>query len=89
MNVMPILGAATAAYGAACAAYQSDSKRLLAYSTISHCGFLMLLTTMGSIEYTLVYLYIHGFFKALAFLCVGNIIRFSKNYQDLRRMGNF
>jgi NADH:ubiquinone oxidoreductase subunit 5 (subunit L)/multisubunit Na+/H+ antiporter MnhA subunit len=49
----------------------------------------MLLASMGSVEHTLVYLYIHGFFKAMAFLCVGNVIRFAKNYQDLRRMGNF
>jgi len=40
-------------------------------------------------EYTILYLYIHGFFKASVFLCVGNIIRFSRNYQDFRRMGNF
>ena len=88
-NITPLIGAITAAYGGLVAAYQTDVKRLLAYSTISHCGFLMLLTTLGSIEHTLVYLYIHGFFKAMAFLCVGNVIRFSKNYQDLRRMGNF
>jgi NADH:ubiquinone oxidoreductase subunit 5 (subunit L)/multisubunit Na+/H+ antiporter MnhA subunit len=49
----------------------------------------MLLTTFGSLENTLIYLYIHGFFKASSFMCVGNIIRFSKNYQDLRRMGGF
>jgi NADH:ubiquinone oxidoreductase subunit 5 (subunit L)/multisubunit Na+/H+ antiporter MnhA subunit len=38
-------------------------------------------------EFTVLYLYVHGFFKAAVFLCVGNIIRFSKNYQDFRRMG--
>lgn len=88
-HIIPLVGAITAAYGGLVAAYQTDVKRLLAYSTISHCGFLMLLTTFGSIENTLVYLYIHGFFKASSFMCIGNIIRFSKNYQDLRRMGNF
>ena len=88
-TITPLFGAITAAYGGLVAAYQTDVKRLLAYSTISHCGFLMLLTTFGSVEHTLAYLYIHGFFKAMAFLCVGNVIRFAKNYQDLRRMGNF
>lgn len=40
-------------------------------------------------EFTILYLYIHGFFKAAVFLCAGNIIRLSKNYQDFRRMGQF
>ena len=41
------------------------------------------------LETTVLYLYIHGFFKATSFLCVGNIIRVSLNYQDFRRMGQF
>lgn len=89
VHITPLIGAITAAYGGIVAAYQTDTKRLLAYSTISHCGFLTVLTTFGSPEYTIIYLYIHGFFKAISFMCIGNIIRFSKNYQDLRRMGNF
>ena len=88
-NITPIIGAITAAYGGFVASYQTDTKKLLAYSTISHCGFLTVLTTFGSPEHTILYLYIHGFFKAISFMCVGNVIRFSKNYQDLRRMGNF
>jgi NADH:ubiquinone oxidoreductase subunit 5 (subunit L)/multisubunit Na+/H+ antiporter MnhA subunit len=85
--VTPIVGISTAFYGGLVAFYQNDLKRILAYSTISHCGFLMFLTTLGSFEFTILYLYVHGFFKAIAFLCVGNIIRFNKNYQDVRRMG--
>ena len=85
--VTPIVGICTAFLGGLSAFYQNDLKRILAYSTISHCGFLMFLTTLGSFEFTLLYLYVHGFFKAIAFFCVGNIIRFNKNYQDIRRMG--
>ena len=69
--------------------FQSDIKRVLAYSTISHCGFLMVLYSTGVIEYTILYLYVHGFFKAATFLSVGNIIRFSRNTQDFKRMGFF
>lgn len=69
--------------------FQSDIKRVLAYSTISHCGFLMVLYSTGIIEYTILYLYVHGFFKAATFLSVGNIIRFSRNTQDFKRMGFF
>ena len=87
--VIPTVGSVTAAFGGVCAAYQSDIKRILAYSTISHCGFLMVSYSTGYIEYTLLYLYVHGFFKAAVFLCVGNIIRFSRNYQDFKRMGGY
>ena len=87
--IIPLVGSLTAAFGGVCAAYQSDIKKILAYSTISHCGFLMVSFSTGYIEYTILYLYVHGFFKAAVFLCVGNVIRFSRNYQDFRRMGLF
>lgn len=87
--VVPIIGSFTAFFGGLCSIYQSDIKKILAYSTISHCGFLMVCYSTYIPEYTVLYLYIHGFFKAAVFLCVGNIIRFSRNYQDFRRMGMF
>ena len=87
--IIPLVGAFTAFFGGLCSVYQSDIKKILAYSTISHCGFLMVCYSTYITEYTILYLYIHGFFKASVFLCVGNIIRFSRNYQDFRRMGNF
>lgn len=87
--VVPIIGSFTAFFGGLCSIYQSDIKKILAYSTISHCGFLMVCYSTYIPEYTILYLYIHGFFKAAVFLCVGNIIRFSRNYQDFRRMGMF
>lgn len=87
--IIPVIGSFTAFFGGICAAYQSDIKRILAYSTISHCGFLMVTFSTYICEYTLLYLYIHGFFKAAVFLCVGNVIRFSRNYQDFKRMGLF
>jgi NADH:ubiquinone oxidoreductase subunit 5 (subunit L)/multisubunit Na+/H+ antiporter MnhA subunit len=87
--VIPLVGSFTAFIGGLGAAYQSDIKRILAYSTISHCGFLMVCFSLHVPEYTILYLYIHGFFKAAVFLCAGNIIRFSRNYQDFRKMGSF
>jgi|LauGreDrversion4_2_1035121.scaffolds.fasta_scaffold23448_4 NADH:ubiquinone oxidoreductase subunit 5 (subunit L)/multisubunit Na+/H+ antiporter MnhA subunit len=87
--ILPVIGSLTAAYGGLIAAFQSDIKRILAYSTISHCGFLMLLCSFNLNEFVVLYLYVHGFFKASVFMCVGNVIRISKNYQDFRRMGMF
>lgn len=85
--IIPFLGSFTAAFGGLCASYQTDVKKVLAYSTISHCGFLMIVYSSNIIEYVIIYLYVHGFFKASAFLCIGNIIRFSNNLQDFRKMG--
>jgi NADH:ubiquinone oxidoreductase subunit 5 (subunit L)/multisubunit Na+/H+ antiporter MnhA subunit len=87
--ILPLIGSVTAAYGGIVASYQADIKRILAYSTVSHCGFLMVLCSFNINEFTLMYLYVHGFFKASVFMCVGNVIRISKNYQDFRRMGLF
>ncbi len=87
--IVPIIGSLTALYGGFVAMFTSDVKRILAYSTISHCGFLMVLCATFNVEYVILYLYVHGFFKATVFLCVGNVIRFSHNYQDFRNMGQF
>lgn len=86
---LPLIGSFTAFIGGLSSAYQSDIKKILAYSTISHCGFLMVCYSTYIPEYTILYLYIHGFFKAAVFLCVGNVIRFSRNYQDFKKMGGF
>jgi NADH:ubiquinone oxidoreductase subunit 5 (subunit L)/multisubunit Na+/H+ antiporter MnhA subunit len=86
--LIPVFGSLTAFYGGVGAMFQSDGKKILAYSTISHCGFLLVSFVSFQPEFTLFYLYVHGFFKAGSFLCVGNIIRFSKNYQDFRKTGS-
>jgi len=86
--ILPFIGSLTAAYGGICAAFQTDLKKILAYSTISHCGFMVLLCSIEMNEFAILYLYTHGFFKAITFMCVGNILRISQNYQDFRKMGN-
>ena len=86
--IIPVVGSLTAAYGGLCALAQSDIKKALAYSTISHCGFLMVLCATEMNEFTILYLYVHGFFKAGVFMCVGNVLRITRGYQDTRRMGN-
>jgi len=86
--LIPFIGSFTAAYGGLCATAQSDIKKILAYSTISHCGFLMVLCSSNLNEYVLLYLYVHGFFKAGVFMCVGNVLRIARGYQDTRRMGS-
>lgn len=87
LYIIGTVGSITAFYGGFSSMFQSDTKKILAYSTISHCGFLMVVYTTGVLEYVLLYLYIHGFFKAAVFMCVGNVNRLSKNNQDFKRMG--
>ena len=88
-QIIAIIGSVTAFYGGLVSMYQSDTKKILAYSTISHCGFLMVVYTTGVIEYVLLYLYVHGFFKAAIFMSVGNVNRFSRNNQDFKKMGSY
>lgn len=88
-TLVPFIGAFTAFFGGLSAMFQTDVKRILAYSTISHCGYLMVAATVCHPDITLIYLFVHGFFKALTFLCMGNVIRVASNYQDIRYMGRF
>lgn len=87
--IIPLVGSITALYGGVVSAFQADTKKTLAYSTISHCGFLMVVYSTGVLEFVILYLYVHGFFKAATFLCVGNVNRLSRNIQDFKRMGGF
>lgn len=82
-----VIGSLTAAYGGIVSASQTDMKKLLAYSTISHCGFLFV--TVGTQFYfaTVIYLFLHGLFKASTFFCAGSFIRVAGS-QDTRNMGS-
>lgn len=82
-----LIGSLTAAYGGVVSASQTDMKKLLAYSTISHCGFLFV--TVGTQFYyaSIIYLFLHGLFKASTFFCAGSFIRVAGS-QDTRNMGN-
>lgn len=81
-----MLGSVTACYGGIVAASQTDVKKLLAYSTISHCGFIFTTISLNNFIITMIYLYLHGLFKAVTFFCVGSLIKHN-NTQDMRLMG--
>lgn len=86
METIFFIGSFTACYGGVVAASQTDMKKLLAYSTISHCGFIVASVALNNFIVTITYLYLHGLFKASTFFCAGSIIKYN-NTQDTRKMG--
>ncbi len=87
MDVVAWTGAFTAMFAAAIALVQNDIKRVLAYSTVSQLGYMML--ALGSVGYAagVFHLMTHAFFKALLFLAAGAVILAFHHQQDIRRMG--
>nr|AXA45254.1 NADH dehydrogenase subunit 5 [Lucerapex sp. MNHN IM 2013-19988] len=68
--------------------YESDLKKIIALSTLSQLGVMMMSLGMGMSYLALFHLYTHALFKALLFLCAGMIIHNSSNTQDIRHMGS-
>ncbi|MGW8193124.1 MAG: NADH-quinone oxidoreductase subunit L [Desulforhopalus sp.] len=82
-----LVGTLTAFYGASCALVERDIKRILAYSTISQIGYMMLAVGSGAIDAAAFHLVIHAFFKALLFLAAGCVINALHHQQDIFQMG--
>ncbi|MEX2382493.1 MAG: proton-conducting transporter membrane subunit, partial [Opitutales bacterium] len=80
-------GAFTAVFAACIAVAQTDIKRILAYSTVSQLGFMMLCLGVGGVAAALFHLIAHAFFKALLFLGAGSVIHGCHDEQDIRKMG--
>lgn len=81
------VGALSALFGALCATCAYDIKRVLAFSTMSQIGYMMLGVGAGAFIPALFHFQTHAFFKALLFLTSGAIIHALAGEQDIRRMG--
>jgi len=85
--VIAYTGAFTLLLAATIALVQTDIKRVLAYSTVSQLGYMMLALGVGGWTPGLLHLITHAFFKALLFLAAGAVIFGLHHQQDLRKMG--
>ncbi len=83
------VGVLTALMAATIALTQVDLKKILAYSTVSQLGFMMLGVGVGAYAFAIFHLVTHAFFKALLFLAAGNVMHGLPDGElDIRKMGN-
>src|SRR5947209_13926624 len=87
LTVVVWIGVITGLMAALIAVAQSDIKRILAYSTVSQLGLMMVSLVVGGVTAGIMHLLAHGFFKALLFLGAGSVIHGSHHEQDIRKMG--
>jgi NADH-quinone oxidoreductase subunit L len=87
LQVVTWIGAITAIFGSIVAVAQYDIKRILAYSTVSQLGYMMMGLGVGGVAVGMFHLLMHAFFKALLFMGAGSVIHGCNGEQDIRRMG--
>ncbi len=87
LTVVVWIGVITALMAALIAVAQADIKRILAYSTVSQLGLMMVSLGVGGVAAGIMHLLAHGFFKALLFLGSGSVIHGCHHEQDIRKMG--
>jgi NADH-quinone oxidoreductase subunit L len=87
LQVVTWVGVITAVFAASIAVAQTDIKRILAYSTVSQLGFMMMGLGVGGVAVGMFHLITHAFFKALLFMGAGSVIHGCHEEQDVRCMG--
>ena len=85
--VITLVGATTAFFAATCGLVQNDLKRIIAFSTISQLGYMVMAVGLSQYNVALMHVVNHAFFKALLFLGAGAVIHSFADQQDVRRFG--
>src|SRR6266567_2210665 len=85
--IITLIGTTTAFFAATCGLLQNDLKRIIAFSTISQLGYMMMAIGLSQYNVALMHTVNHAFFKALLFLGAGAVIHSFQDQQDVRKMG--
>jgi proton-translocating NADH-quinone oxidoreductase chain L len=87
LTVITVFGALTAFFAGSLGIFQNDLKRVIAYSTCSQLGYMVMVCGLTNFSVALFHLMNHAFFKALLFLSAGSVIHAVLDEQDMRKMG--
>jgi proton-translocating NADH-quinone oxidoreductase chain L len=87
LTVVGFIGAATAFFAATVGLVQNDIKKVIAYSTCSQLGYMVMAAGMSAYAFSVFHLGTHAFFKALLFLSAGSVIHAVYDEQDMRKIG--
>jgi NADH-ubiquinone oxidoreductase chain 5 len=85
--VITLTGATTAFFAATCGLVQNDLKRIIAFSTISQLGYMVMAIGLSQYNVALMHVINHAFFKALLFLGAGAVIHSFSDQQDVKILG--
>jgi len=86
-QLLLIIGLLTAIFAASIATCQQDIKKILAFSTVSQLGLMVVALGLGAYKTAIFHLVTHAFFKALLFLGAGSVIHGLQGQQDIQKMG--
>jgi NADH-ubiquinone oxidoreductase chain 5 len=87
LSIIMVLGAVTSFFGASVGLFQNDIKKVIAYSTLSQLGMMVLATGLSQYDVALMHLVLHAMYKAGLFLSAGSVLHSMGDQQDFRRFG--